>query len=432
MHLNKYFFVLIFISVLFLKSAVSQVQPQHDLNYYRNEAYAHSPVLKENLNQQQYIQLQNELTLVAIRKPQVYFTADYLFAPYFFNNSSFIAITQTPDSHAFGYDGALSNGGLYAAQLNVSTLLFTGRVIKPYSYQTAAQKGVLQNLNKQAAHELEKNVTDQYIATYQLQQQVFYLEKIIALVQDRKKIVEALVQKALMQQNDYLLLEIEIRQREFDIQQERINLYNAFNQLNNFAGIADTAIIILSAPIIVQSPVLQEFNYQQRYKSDSANITTQKLVFNTKYRPSLAAYGNTGFNSASAAHLPHSFGLSAGLHLNIPIYDGGQKKIVEKQTQLQLDNLKQYRAFTTIQLKNNLASLQKQIELTAQAITLLNAQLSAQETLLQIIKDKVVTGQISVTDYKNALQDYAISNQNKLQAQTNLWLLINQFNYINW
>jgi outer membrane protein TolC len=429
MHFKKCFLLLFLSNIIFLNYAVAQ---QRDLNFYRNAAYTNSPVLKENINQQQYIGLQNELVTTIYRKPQVYFTADYLFAPYFFNNGRFISITPYPDKSAFGYDATLSNGGLYAAQLNVSTLLFAGKLIKPYANQTAVQKNVLQNVNKQVMHEIEKSISDQYITAYQLQQQVFYLDKIIALVEDRKKIVEVLVQKALMQQNDYLLLEIEIRQRQYDIQQQRINLYNAFNQLNNIAGIADTSIVVLEAPQIVQSPQLEQFNYQQRYLLDSANIISQQLIFNTKYRPTLAAYGNTGLNAINTSTLPHSFGLSAGLHLNIPIYDGGQKRIVEKQSQLELENLKQYHGLTTIQLQNNLATLSKEINLTTQTIALLNAQLSTQETLLQIIKDKVVIGQVSVTDYKNALQDYALSNQNKIQAQTNLWLLINQYNYINW
>jgi hypothetical protein len=55
-----------------------------------------------------------------------------------------------------------------------------------------------------------------------------------------------------------------------------------------------------------------------------------------------------------------------------------------------------------------------------------------QELLMDIIKDKVVKGQVSVMDYVNALQDYAILQKNKAVAETNLLLYINQFNYYNW
>ena len=55
-----------------------------------------------------------------------------------------------------------------------------------------------------------------------------------------------------------------------------------------------------------------------------------------------------------------------------------------------------------------------------------------QELLLDIIKDKVVKGQISVMDYVNALQDYAVLQKNKAVAETNLLLYINQYNYYNW
>ncbi len=429
MSLEKYLFLLFLSNIFTSQFAVAQ---KRDLNYYLAAAYSNNPTLKENLNQQKYTLLQNELNTIIYRKPQVFLTSDYLFAPFFFNKGHFISVTSNPENKAFGYDVALSNGGVYAAQLNFATLLFTSRIIKPYNEQAATQKNILQNNSRQLIHDLDKTVSDQYISTYQLQQQVFYLQKIILLVNDRKKIVEALVQKALMQQNDYLLLEIEIRQRQFEIQQQKISLINAFNLLNNACGISDTAIIELVEPQLIQSLPLNQFNYQQKYKLDSAYIVSQQQVFNIRYRPILTAYGNTGLNSSEAANIPHNFGVSAGLHLSIPIYDGGQQQTMEKQSRLLQENLKQFQNQSEIQIQNNLSSLQRQIKLTQEMIILLNAQLATQETLLSLIKDKVIIGQVSVTDYKNSLQDYALSNQNKLQAQTNLWLLINQYNYINW
>ena len=55
-----------------------------------------------------------------------------------------------------------------------------------------------------------------------------------------------------------------------------------------------------------------------------------------------------------------------------------------------------------------------------------------QELLLDIIKDKVIKGQVTVMDYINALQEYAVLQKNKALAETNLLLYINQYNYYNW
>ena len=165
---------------------------------------------------------------------------------------------------------------------------------------------------------------------------------------------------------------------------------------------------------------------------DSNAIEKQQIAINTKYKPQLVAFGNTGLNAIEVNNIAHKIGISAGLHLSIPLYDGGQKKILEQQNKILIDNLYQFKNQNQTAINNNLATLNQQIDLTKKSIDMINSQLLDQETLLQIIKNKVVIGQISVTDYLNAIQDYATANQNKIYAQTNLWLLINQFNYINW
>lgn len=425
----KYFSTFILFIFLSLQSAYSQ---QHDLLFYQTQAHANNPTQKENSNLQLFNNLQNNLTLAQYRKPLVNLTADYLFAPYFNNNGKFIAITTNPDKNAYGYDVGLSNGGLYATQLNASFPLFTGGIIKTYQKQTLIQNQLLQTNNSQLLHDLDKNTSDQYIAIYQLEQQESYQQKLISMLKDRQPIVEALVLKALMQQSDYLLLEIELKQRQYYVQQIKINLASAFNQLNNICGISDTTMYELLPPTILQTQPTEQLNYKLKFELDSTNIIAQQQVFTTKYKPQLAAFGNTGINATDAANIPHNIGVSAGLHLLIPLYDGGQKKTVAQQNKLLLDNLHLYQIQNSITVENNLASLQQQITFTQQSVALINSQLSSQETLLLMLKDKVVTGQISVTDYLIALQNYATSNQNKILSQTNLWLLINQYNYINW
>jgi outer membrane protein TolC len=176
----------------------------------------------------------------------------------------------------------------------------------------------------------------------------------------------------------------------------------------------------------------ETFNYEQKFAIDSLNLQLQQQVFNLKYKPQLFAYGTTGLNATDASNLPHSVGLTAALHLNIPIYDGGQKKIVAAQNKLGLDNLQQYKNQTTVQVHNNLLNLEQQISITEKSISLLNSQLADQETVLQLLKEKVVSGQVSVTDFLNAVENYTATNQQKIQTATNLSLLINQYNYVNW
>lgn len=422
----------LYYSIIIIVMPHTGFSQKHDLLFYQTKARENNPVVKEIVSLQQINELQRDLNRAQIQKPQIALTSDYLFAPFFSNNGQVISITTNPASDAYGYDVGLSNGGLYAAQLNASVPLFKRGILNVYNQQTENQKQALQNNNSKLFHELDKSVTDQYISIYQAQQQIRYQQGIISLLEGRKAIIGKLVQNGLLPQNEYLLLDIEIKRVQYDIQQLKINLAGAFNQLNNESGITDTTKFQLSIPLLTQTPTVNQYNYLRKYEIDSVTISIQEQLFNTKYKPQLDAFGNTGISAADAARIPHNVGISAGLHLGIALYDGGQRKTFAQQNKLLQENLNLYRNQNSIFMQNNLASIQEQIDLTQRSIPIIDSQLAAQEILLEIIKDKVVTGQISVTDYLIAVQEYATSNQNKIEAQTNLWFLINQYNGLNW
>jgi len=130
--------------------------------------------------------------------------------------------------------------------------------------------------------------------------------------------------------------------------------------------------------------------------------------------------------------VPHNVGLSAGVHLSVPISDGHQRKLYQRQNEVLLKNQQAYLNSAALTQQNNLRNAKQQINQWRQTIEMAAAPIQKQEILLDIIKDKVVKGQVSVMDYINALQDYAVLQKNKALAETNLMLYINQYNYYNW
>ena len=196
----------ILLVILLIGGEYALAQKTRSLEFYLQIAGSYSPELKENLNLQKSNQFQSDLIKSQLRKPQIYVSADYLFAPFFFNNGHFMSITPNPSSDAFGYDAGLSNGGLYSALFNISYPIFNGSIYKANTLQIENQNKILKNTNSQTLHDLENNVKTQYITIYQIQQQINYSEKIIDMVTDRKKIIQLLVEQGLMQQSDYLLL----------------------------------------------------------------------------------------------------------------------------------------------------------------------------------------------------------------------------------
>jgi outer membrane protein TolC len=82
--------------------------------------------------------------------------------------------------------------------------------------------------------------------------------------------------------------------------------------------------------------------------------------------------------------------------------------------------------------QNNLRNAKQQIDQWNRTIEMGKEPIQKQELLLEIIKEKVIKGQVTVMDYINALQQYALLQKNQAIAETNLLLNINQYNYYNW
>ena len=405
---------------------------QKNLNYFISQAISNNPVLLENTNLQQNFQLQNEIINAQNKKPQVNFTADYLFAPFFFDNGKAISITSNPSPKAYGYDAGITNGGLYSALINVSVPVLNTALVNTLYQQNKAQAAVSANSRLQVENDLKKNITEQYILAYQYQVQGDYLRKIIEQLETRKPLIAALIKQGLLQQNDYLLLDIQILSSTNDLKQLEFSYNNSIAQLRTLTASTDTANFKLDDPQIVLKPQPKEYYYQQKFRLDSLNLIAEENVFNAKYKPQVNLLASTGLNATQLANIPHNVGLSAGFHVAVPIADGKQRKLNERKNKILLTNLQAYRNNAIILQQNNLRSAKLQLEQWQQTILLLDKQIEKQELLLEIIKEKVIKGQVTVTDYIIALQDYAVTQKNKAVAQTNVLLYTNQYNYYNW
>ncbi len=420
-----------FLILLLVLPVLLQAQNK-DINYFIQEGVKSNPNIAENINLQQFFQIQNEIITAQNKRPQVNFTGDYLFAPFFFNNGRVISITPNPSPKAYGYDAGITNGGWYAAQVNVAIPLFNKALIKPLYEQNKIQGDISAYGRKQLEQDLKKSIIDQYIITFQFQQQTTYLQKIIDQLETRKPYVTALVKQGLLQQNDYLLLDIQQTTSRNDLLQLQYAYTNGLAILKNLAAISDTTVFNLADPLIVLQPAPAEFYYVQKFRLDSLNLVAQQNVFNIKYKTQVSAIASSGINAVDITNVPHNVGLSAGLHVAVPIYDGKQKKMNERQNNVLLTNLQAYRNNTALLQQNNIRNAKQQIVQWQQTIDLLDQQIKKQELLLEILKDKIIKGQVTVMDYINALQDYIVTQKTRALAETNVLLYNNQYNYYNW
>lgn len=424
--------VLFFSLLLSCFGLMLSAQITKSVEFYQQLARQNHPVLKQNKNVQQIVLLQNDLLRRANNKPQVSLTGDLMFTPALFRNGKVISLATIYEDEGLGYDLFLSNRTLYAGQFNIAQNVLNRKIIRSGISQNMTYNRSVDLANQQLIHDIDKSVSDQYIAVYQTQQQMAYARNIMQKLSDRKNLVEQLVKKGVMAESDFLLLGISLKEEENGYEQLRIQLINGFGQLHMLCNVQDTTMYEFEKPDLSLTLPSKEYQFQQKYETDSLYAVWQQKVSETKYLPQLSLFGNAGIYSSSLSTIYRNIGFSGGVHLQVPIYDGQQRKNVARQFGFEKENLKIGRDYAERQLMTNVYYLKEQIRATEKSIGLIDGQIKAHEQLLNILKEKILLGQTSVMDYLVSLQDYATTCRNKAVTETNLSLLINQYNYINW
>ncbi len=418
--------------VFFLLVQVQRCWAQEkSLGHFLTNAEENAPGLLENANLQKIGELQMNIIEAQNRAFQVSASSEVLVAPYFNSNGRFLDVTTNPSINAIGYDVGITNGGLYSAQVNITKNIFNKTIVENLLFQNRLANGSLALGREELARNLVKNVADLYVFTYQVQLQKQFTLGVIADLEQRLLVMELLVKRGILAESDYLALLTDIGNRRLELDQLEINYQNLYTQLGNLSGVPLRDFDALSEPLIEMAPKRDTLLFERRFVLDSLQVVADQNVFENQYRPQVSVYGNSGLNAVDLNNIQRRLGLSAGLRLIVPIYDGNQKKYNRLQNQLRMDNLDAYKKYNAVQTQNDLQSLLAQIEGQRGYLEQMGEQLRMQSNLLKIYKEKMVQGQATVIDYLNLVQTYKLTAYAKLQAQTNLWLLYNQYNFTN-
>jgi outer membrane protein TolC len=422
--------LLLFISCFFI--AYSSHAQETSLDYFLGKAKQNNDSLYSSESLQKIGQLQEQMINAQNRAPQVDAFANLIFAPYFDNNGKVIDISTNPSPNAFGYDAGISNGGLYATQLKVTQQLFNGTITNNLLFQNQVQNDGFALTYEEVYHNLKYNITRLYVTAYGFQLQEQLNQNLLVDLEKRLKIIGILVKNGILLQSDYLLVQVNLDQTKIQLQQVRNNLSESIRQLYSFSAAPIDQNTILSLPSLAIMAKKQGFFFEKRFVNDSLQVEANRTVFNNKYKPKVSAFVDGGLNAVQIPNIYRKIGASAGLQFNLPIYDGHQRKINAQQSAIRkeilLNSLKNNE---TVKL-NNLQSLLDQITAQVENLNLMDQQLKKLDLLMQLYKEKLVKGQVSVIDYLNVIQNYKMQENARIQMQTNLWLLQNQYNYINW
>jgi outer membrane protein TolC len=149
------------------------------------------------------------------------------------------------------------------------------------------------------------------------------------------------------------------------------------------------------------------------------------------YRPKFGVFADAGYNS-SLQYLPYkNFGVSAGVGLTVPIYDGKQKVLKHNKLAIEERTRMANRDYSISQYKQQIAQLYQQLKATNALIDKISRQIEYTNTLITADLKMLGTGDVKITDLILAINNYF--NARNLLRQNNISKLkiINQINYWN-
>jgi outer membrane protein TolC len=413
----------IFIFLIFAESLF----PQNNLSYYLSKGLENSPSLKEIQNSEMSNKLQSELNYSQTSAPQVYLSANYLFAPYFNNNGKILS--TNPDPKAIGYDVGITNGGLYSAQINIEKNIFNGGLTNALDNQIGIQQKQLRYNYDLEKKNLKKQITDQYLTAYKSMLLFSLSKEVLQNVEDQLKITSDLVEKGFAKSQSYLLLKIELQTQQIALG-ENLQQYKAdLLQLNSICGIKDTQTVFIDSVQVNMINTNKNFDFLEKFSLDSLAVITQQNLFETKYQPQVKLFFNTGLNAVELDGIQRKFGLSAGVDFQLPIIDGGQKDLTRQQNIILISSISSYKNYASANIDNQIKNSITNINLIKNNLNKINDQLNDYSQLIKISDKQLNSGNISMIDYLSILRNFIDLRKNKIEKEIALQAEINNYNY---
>lgn len=388
---------------------------EKSLDYFLNHAKQNSPLLKGFDNQVSILKL-DSAKIKAGFMPQFSGTSHLFYAPVV---------------KGFGYDPVITNGQLFDALITVNNEINTRRRSNTYIQSVQLSKDSVSNQKAISEITLAQNISKQYIITLGDQQLLNLSQEILALLKKEDNVLKKLTQNAVFKQTDYLAFKVNLEQQSLVVTQNLSQFKTDLNSLQYFSGLSDTANYTLKTINITlpEVPKFEESVYARAYKTDSLKNINALSLLNLNYQPRLSAFANGGYNTSFTTQAYKNFGVSAGLSLNIPIYDGGQRKMTEQQIKLQQMSIKNYKYYAQNQYQQQQNQLKNIIKRYDDLLVQSTYQITYAKALVDANALQLSTGDVRMTDYLLSIANYLQLRASIIQNKINQLQAINQLHY---
>jgi outer membrane protein TolC len=333
----------------------------------------------------------------------------------------------------YGYDAAITNGQQLSALVALNKQIYNKRNLSLQFKTLQIQKDSLNITSAISKQDIKKAIVTQYITTYGDQLQLDFNNEVIKLLANEESLLKILTQKNVYKQADYLSFLVTLQQQQLTRNQLLVQYKNNYATLNYLAGIIDTTTEPLNAPDI---EVVHNFDtvnspFFLNYKIDSLRILNRRSIIDYSYRPKVNLFADAGYQSTFTILPYKNFGTNVGINLTIPIYDGHQRQIQYSKLNIEERTRQKQKEFFTSQFKQQIQQLEQQLNDLESLNGPINQQIKYLQTLIDVNGKLLETGDIKITDYVLALNNYIASKNLIVQNQIARYLVIHQLNYWN-
>ncbi len=403
--------------LIVLLPAISFAQSK-TLSYFVDNSIKNNPQLFEYRNLILSNSIDSQL-IVAARKFQITGSGNAYYSPII---------------NGYGYDAAITNGQQLSALVALNKQVYNKRNLSLQFKNLQLQRDSIRVISSITTRDIRKSIVAQYITTFGDQLQIDFNNEVIALLQNEDTVLEKLTQKNVYKQADYLSFLVTLQQQQLTRSQLLVQYKNDYATLNYLAGITDTTVAELAVPDIsvIKNVVYDSTAFFIKYRIDSLQLVNQRSIIDIGYRPKVNLFADAGYQS-SFAELPYkNFGATVfGINLTVPIYDGHQRQLQYTKLNILERTRQRQKDFFTQQLNQQVLQLQQQLNAIESLADPINKQIQYLQTLIQVNGRLLETGDIKITDYVLALNNYITSRNLVVQNTIARYLVMNQLNYWN-
>ena len=402
---------IVVISLFLIKTSFAQ----KDLNYFLDSALLNSPLLNDLRLQQLSAKIDSQIFLAATQ-PQVNINGNTFYAPVI---------------NGYGYDATLTNGGQLQGLITASKLLVPARTLAAQFRSVRLTGDSLRIAGRISEKDLTKTIISQYITTFGEQRQLEFNKDLGILLNREEILLKKLTQNNVYRQVDYLAFLVTYQQQQLTMQQLDVQYKSDYATLNYLAGLFDTSTSPLIEPRleVILPPVQDSSAFFQKFRTDSLRLRNASTLIDLGYKPRINLFVDAGIQSTLQLQPYKNLGYSFGVNFLVPIYDGGQKKLQHTKIDIAERSRVRNKDFFIRQYTQQVAQLHQQLTATDKLLELINKQIKYIETLIEANGRLLATGDIRLTDYVLAINNYITAKNLVVQNSVARLQIINQINY---